>query len=190
MRSIQLITGALAVAATSALIGLGAAPGNAQLPDAHTPDAQTPDPMTPGVTHERGKLLECTGRAGTTPVRANIYQNRTYGNHLEVLVHDGTPDEAGVSREAATPYVVGHRVRATAKIDGKRVTISGTAKPTGKVKRVHEVVEDAGLRIVSKGTHKLLTPALTIRYGGRSGGLTCDHAFAFDLKVTKTSIGA
>jgi len=185
MRSIQLITGALAVAATSALIGLGAAPGNAQLPD-----AQTPDPMTPGVTHERGKLLECTGRAGTTPVRANIYQNQTYGNHLEVLVHDGTPDEAGVSREAATPFVVGHRVRATARINGQKVTISGTAKPTGKVKRVHDVVEDAGLRIVSKGTHKILQPVLTVSYDGRTGRLTCDNAFAFNLKVTKTSIGA
>ena len=123
MRSTQLITGALAVAATSALIGLGAAPGNAQL----SAD-QTPDPTTPGVTHESGKLLECTGDAGTTPVRANLYQNRTYGNHLEVLVDDGTPGEAGVSRKAATPFVVGHQVRATARISGKRVTISGTAQ--------------------------------------------------------------
>jgi hypothetical protein len=183
MRSTQLITGALAVAATSALIGLGAAPGNAQLPD-----GQTPDPMTLGVTHESGRLLECTGTAGTTPVRANLYQNRTYGNHLEILVHDGTPEEAGVSRESARPFIVGHQVRARASIKGRTVTISGTAKPTGKVERVHEVVEDAGLRIVSKGTHKLLRPVLTVRYAGRSGRLTCDQAFAFALKVTKTSL--
>jgi len=184
MRSTPLITGALAVAATSALIGLGAAPGNAQ-----TPDGQIPDPMTPGVTHERGTLLECTGTAGTTPGRANLYQNRTYGNHLEVLVHDGTPEEAGVSREAATPFVVGHRVRATAKIGGRKVTISGTATPTGKVERVHEVVDDGGLHIVSKGTHRLLAPVLTVTVGDRTGRLTCDGAFVFNLKVTKTSSG-
>lgn len=182
MRSTQLITGALAVAATSALIGLGAAPGNAQILD-----DQAPDPMTPGVTHERGKLLECTGTVGRTAVRANIYQNRTYGNHLEVLVHDGEPNEAGASRETAKPFVVGHQVRAKARIGGKKVTISGTAKPTGKVKRVHEVIDDAGLHIVSTGTHKLLRPALTVSYDGRSGRLTCDSAFAFNLKVTKTS---
>ena len=185
MRSTQLITGALAVAATSALIGLGAAPGNAQL----SAD-QTPDPSAPGVTHERGKLLECTGNAGTTPVRANLYQNRTYGNHLEVLLNDGTPGEAGVSHKAATPFVVGHQVRATARVSGKRVTISGTARPNGEVKRVHETVEDAGLRIVSKGTHRLLAPVLTVRYAGRTGRLSCDSAFAFQLKVTKTSIVA
>lgn len=185
MRSTQLITGALAVAATSALIGLGAAPGNAQLAD-----NRPPDPMTPGVTHESGKLLECTGNAGTTPVRANLYQSRTYGNHLEVLVDDGAPGEAGVSRKAATPFVIGHQVRATARISGKRVTISGTAGPTGEVKRVHETVEDAGLRIVSKGTHRLLAPILTVRYAGRTGRLSCDSAFAFHLNVTKTSIVA
>src|SRR6478609_4740548 len=112
MRSTQLIAGALAVAATSALIGLGAAPGDAQLPNPHVLSDRTPDPTAPGTTREIGKLLECTGTAGTTPVRANIYQNRTYGNHLEILVHDGTPEEAGVSREAAKPFVVGKKVRA------------------------------------------------------------------------------
>src|SRR3954453_7963223 len=142
----QLITGALAVAATSALIGLGTAPGNAQTLDPR------PDPMTPGVSHERGALLECTGTAGTIPVRANLYQNKTYGNYLEVLVHDGTAEEAGASRESATPYIAQGKVRAAARIDGKKMVITGTVKPTGEVKKVKEVVEDAGLRIVSTGT--------------------------------------
>jgi hypothetical protein len=178
----QLITGALAVAATSALIGLATAPGSAQTMDPR------PDPSAPGVTHERGALLECTGSAGTIPVRANLYQNKTYGNYLEVLVHDGTADEAGVSRESATPYLVKGKVRATARIDGAKIVIKGVAKPTGKVEKVHDVVEDAGLRIVSTGTHKLLKPVLTVSYDGRSGRLTCDNAFVFKLKVTKTSI--
>ncbi|GAA4718658.1 hypothetical protein [Nocardioides conyzicola] len=178
MRSTQLITGALAVAATSALIGLGTAPGI----------AQTPDPTAPGTSRETGKLLECTGAAGAIPVRANLYQNTTYGNFLEVLVHDGTPDEAGASREAAKPFVVKNKVRATARIAGEKLVITGTAKPTGEVRRVHDVVEDAGLRIVTTGKHKLLKPILKVSYAGRSGRLTCDNAFAFNLKVTKTSI--
>ncbi|KQW52977.1 hypothetical protein ASC77_01330 [Nocardioides sp. Root1257] len=178
----QLITGALAVAATSALIGLGTAPGSAQTLD------PKPDPMQPGTSREVGKVLECTGSAGRTPVRANLYQNKTYGNFLEVLVNDGRAGEAGASREAAKPFVVGTKVRAAARIDGTRIVIKGLARPTGEVKKVKEVVEDAGLRIVSAGTHRLLEPVLTVSYDGRTGRLTCDSAFAFNLKVTKTSI--
>ena len=174
----QLITGALAVAATSALVGLGAS----------TATAQTPDPMQPGTSREVGKLLECTGSAGSTPVRVNLYQNRTYGNFLEVLVNDGRPSEAGASRQAAKPFVVGTRVRAGARIDGARLLITGTARPTRTVEKVHDVVEDAGLRIVTTGTHRLLKPVLTVTYGTRTGALTCDNAFAFHLKVAKTSI--
>src|SRR3954465_11189067 len=71
----QLIMGALAVAATSALVRRGTAPGSAQTMDPR------PDPSAPGVTHERGALMECTGSAGTIPVRANLCQNKTYGNY-------------------------------------------------------------------------------------------------------------
>ena len=178
MRSTQLIPGALAVAATSALIGLGAAPGNAQIPDS----------MQPGTTRERGALIECTGHAGKTKVLANVYQNRTYGNYLEITVNDGTPAEVSRTTESRTKFVTGKKVRATTRIGGKKLVIAGTAKQTGKVRKVNEVVEDAGYRIVSKGTHKLLKPVLTVTYGGRTGRLSCDNAFLFDLKVTKTPI--
>src|SRR4051794_11296036 len=76
----QLLAGALAVAATSALGG----------PAADAASARTPDRTTLNPTREVGTLLECTGTAGDVPVRANIYQNRTHGNVLELLVNDGT----------------------------------------------------------------------------------------------------
>lgn len=175
----QLLTGTLAVAATSALIGLSAGAAS----------SQAPDPMAEGTTHERGTLIECTGTVGETPVRANIYQNRTFGNYLEMLVNDGTPDEHGISRESTKPYVTGTRVRVSGKVGGHRLTITGTAKPTGETKRIREVIpNDAGMRIVSVGTHKLLAPVLTASYDGESATLTCDNAFRFRLKVTKTSI--
>ncbi|MBA2952675.1 hypothetical protein GON03_21875 [Nocardioides sp. MAH-18] len=178
MRS-QLLTGALAVAATSALVGLGAG----------TASAQSPDPMTEGTSHERGTLIECTGTVGDTPVRANIYQNRTFGNFLELLVADGTPDEAGASLEKKKPFVTGTKVRAAAKVGGHRLTITGTAKPTGETEHIREVIpNDGGLRIVTTGTHLLLAPVLTATYDGETGALTCDNAFRFRLKVTKTSI--
>ena len=178
MRSTQLITGALAVAATSALIGLGTAPGNAQIPDS----------MQPGTARERGALIECTGHAGKTEVLANLYQNRTYGNYVEVTVNDGTPGEVSRTIESRAKLINGQKFRASSRIGGKKLVIAGTAKQTGKTRKVNEVVEDAGYRIVSKGTHKLLKPVLTVTYGGRSGVLSCDNAFLFDLKVTKTAM--
>jgi hypothetical protein len=183
MHSTQLITGALAVAATSALIGLGAAPGNAQTLD------RTPDPMQPGVTVERGLLIACTGDLDGRPVRVNLYENRTYGNYFEAQLGEGLgSDEVGVSRQVKKPFVRDGRVRGAARLDGQRLRVTGTATTTKKVTPVREVIEDAGLRIVSKGTHTRLRNDLVVRYGNRSTVLTCSDAFAFRLKVTKTSI--
>lgn len=178
MRSTQLITGALAVAASSALIGLGAAPGNAQIPD----------PMTPGVTHESGILIACTGDLGKQPVRVNLYQNRTYGNFLEIQLGEGIGEETGVSRQVAKPFLAKGQVHARAKLAHQVATVRGTAVKTTKVTPVREVVEDAGLRIVSKGTHTRLRDDLTFSYGQRSTPLECSDAFVYRLKVTKTSM--
>jgi hypothetical protein len=183
MRNTRLITGALAVAASSALIGLGTAPGNAQ-----TLDDQLPDPMTPGVTHESGIVIACTGDLGTRPVRVNLYENRTYGNYLEVQLGEGLgSDEVGVSRQVERPFVRSSKVRAAARLAGTKLTIGGTAVRTAKVKPVREVVDDAGLRVVSKGTHTRLRTDLTFTYGRRTAPLDCADAFAYRLKVTKTS---
>ena len=171
----QLLTGALAVAATSALIGLGA-------------DTAQAAPTT--TSRARGTLIECTGTAGDVPVRANIYQSKAEGSYLELLVHDGVRGkEAGAGRHQRKQFVTGSTVRATAKVGGHRMVITGTAKPTGEIKRIREVIpNDGGMRVVSTGTHRLLAPVLTVSYGGETGTLTCDNAFRFKLKVTKTSI--
>ena len=176
----QLFTGALAVAATTALVGLGA----------DTASARTADSMQDGTSRERGTLIECVGKAGSVPVRANIYQNKTYGNHLELLVHDGVKGkEAAAGLEKRKPFVTGTKVRAAGKVGGHRMVITGTAAPTGEVKKIREVIpNDGGTRIVSRGTHALLAPLLTVSYNGKTGELTCDNAFRFDLKVTKTSL--
>jgi len=191
MRSTQLITGALAVVATSALVGLAAAPTDAKpaQPDHTSAVQERVVAKAPGVTRERGVLLECRGTLGERQVIVNLYENRTHGNFLEIQVGEGGgADEVGVSRESDRRFVRGTKVRAGAKLAGKKATITGTAKPTGKVKKVHEVVEDAGERIVSTGTHRLLKPRVTFTYDGESTKLTCDPAFIYKLKVTKTSI--
>ncbi|WP_028644339.1 hypothetical protein [Nocardioides sp. URHA0020] len=179
MRTTRLISGVLAASATSALIGLGTAPAH----------AQTPDPSQPGVTHERGIVLGCTGRLGQRAVLANLYENRTYGNFLEIQVGEGDgAGEVNVSRQVAKRFVVKGRVRAHAVLAHHRVAVRGTAVRTSHVTPVHEVVEDAGLRIVSDGTHTRLRTKLTLIYGKRATKLACSDAFVYDLTVTKTSL--
>src|SRR6478609_125941 len=182
MRSTQLITGALAVAATSALIGLGAAPANAQILDAR------PDPMTPGVTHERGVMFDCTGTLGKQPVIVNLYENRTYGTFLEAQYGEGDRHEVSIAKQVRRPFLHDGVVRARVRLAGKPLTVRGTAAPTRKVTKIHEVVEDAGLRILTEGTHRRFAHDLTVAYRGRSSALACDPAVAFRLKVTKTSM--
>lgn len=199
MRSTQLITGALAVVATFALVGLGAAPTGASTTEVDSTKSSTVQSSTadqapvaakkPGVTKERGILLECTGALGDRGVIVNIYENRTHGNFLEVQVGEGGgADEVGVSVESKSRFLKGKKVRATTKLDGKKAVIAGTAKRTKKVKHIHEVVEDAGERIVSDGTHRMLKPRLTFKLGKQSTPLSCDTAFAYKLTVTRTPI--
>ncbi|MDF1602537.1 hypothetical protein [Nocardioides sp. YIM 152315] len=167
----QLIPGALAVVATSALVGLGTT----------TASART-------TTHEVGTVIECAGHAGKVPVRVNLYESKTHGNTLEVLVHDGTGREAGRTVETRKPFVVGEDVLARTRVGGKRVRFHGTTEPTGEVKRIRRVEEDAGQRIVTNGTHTILDPKIVAVYAGKQGRLTCDHAFDFDQLVRRTSL--
>ena len=53
---------------------------------------------------------------------------------------------------------------------------------------MHDVIEDAGERIVVRGTHAILDPKIVARYAGTQGRLTCDNAFDFDLRVSTTSM--
>ena len=172
----QLLTGALAVVATSALVGLGTTTATARVAPA------------PEKTREVGTLIECAGYVGKVPVRVNLYENDTYGNTLEVLLHDGTRREVGRSVDTKKPFVVGEDVLARTRVGGRPIRIHGTTEPTGEVKRVHDVIEDAGERIVVRGTHTILDPKIVARYAGKQGRLTCDNAFDFDLRVTKTSL--
>ncbi|MBB6625757.1 hypothetical protein H5V45_00355 [Nocardioides sp. KIGAM211] len=163
----QLITGSLAVVATSALIGLGAAPAHA---------ATTTET-------ERGHLVECTGTIHGKDVYASVYENETYGNVFQLVV-----GEKGTSREAAKPFLDGSDVRAVLTLAGKKAVVKGTADRVGKKLPVHEEMDDAGQHITVDGFHKRLATDLTLRWGSRTVPLDCDNAFRYVLEVTKTDI--
>ena len=159
-----MITGALAVVATTALMG-------------GTATAQEPT-----TTRERGIVIECTGTLGAREVWTSIYENNTVKNVVQVVVGD---DGLGAIRETADPFKVGRDVRATLKLAGKRVVIDGTARVVGKKTAVHEEHDDAGQHITVDGTHRRIVSDLTMSWKKRTVPLTCDDAFAYDLQVTK-----
>ena len=169
MRSTMLITGALAVAATSSLIGLGTA-------------AYAGEPTT---TNEKGILLECSGTWRGEDVYASVYENNTYGNTVQIVIADG--DVAGGGRETMKAFKDGRDVRAVMKLKGKRAVIEGTARAVGKKTTVHEEYDDAGQQITIDGTHRRLANDLTLSWKGTTVPLDCDNAFVYDLQVTKES---
>lgn len=168
MRSIQLITGALAVVATSSLIGLGSAAA-----------------VEPTTTHERGTVLECVGTWHGRQVYTLVYENSNAGNSVQVVIDDG---EYGAGRDTKRAFVDGRDVRATIKLDGDRAVVAGTARKVGKPTKVHEVIEDAGQTIESNGRHRRLAADLTLTWRGTTVPLDCAGSFAYQLSVTRSPI--
>lgn len=173
MPSTQPTTGAvagLAVIAASALIGLGtAAPAHA---------------ATTTTTREVGNLLECTGTWKGRDVYASLYENRTYGNTIQILIGDGD-HQVGGSRNPEGELLEAGQVHGSLKIGRKRAVIDGTAHRVGKKVAVHEEHDDAGQHITVDGFHRRLANDLTLAWRSRTVPLACGNAFHYDLQVTK-----
>jgi len=169
MRSIQLITGALAVFASSSLIGLGGAAYAGE----------------PTITTETGTVLECSGTWKGEHVYASLYENSNAGNVMQVVIADG--DVAGGGRETTEAFKDGRQVRGVMQLNGKRAVIEGTAKVVGKKTAVHEEHDDAGQHITVDGTHRRLAADLEFTWKGTTVPLDCAESFVYDLQVTRES---
>ena len=162
----------------AAALTIGSAPATAMQAD--EPGAST--------THrERGIVLECRGDLDGTAVYTSLYENDVYGNWFQVVL--GDPDAGnGRSRTVKRAILEDGKVRASIKLDGAKAVVRGTASKVGKKKPVHEELDDAGYFIVNHGTHRRLRNDLAFEYDGKATRLTCDPAFAYNLKVTRTPI--
>ena len=140
------------------------------------------------TTHrERGIVMECTGEADGLQAYASLYENDRFGNYVQVVL--GDPDAGnGVNKLVKRKLLEDGVVRATVTIDGAKAKIRGTASRVGKKKHVHEELDDAGYHVVSDGTHRRLRNDLAFEYDGMATRLSCDPAFAYNLRVTKTPI--
>lgn len=167
------------IAATfaTAALALGQSPATALAADGAT------------KTHrERGIVMECRGDLGGAAVYASLYENDRYGNVLQVVL--GDPDDGnGRSKRVKRPILADGKVRASITIDGAKARIRGTAAKVGRKRAVHEELDDAGYHVVNQGTHRRLRSDLVLAYRGDVVDLSCDPAFAYALKVTRTPIG-
>ena len=171
MRSSQLITGVLAVVATTVPSGLGVA-------------AQASEPTT---THERGIVVECTGTVHGRDVFASLYENDTFGNTLQIVIGDDG-DQVGGSRPDADGFRTGRTVRGAMSVDGNRAFVAGTARRVGHRTTVDETYDDAGQLVTTTGFHRRLATEVTITWRHRTAPLDCDPAFRYDLTVVKQPI--
>jgi hypothetical protein len=173
MRTIHSTSGALAVLATSALIGLGAAgPANAG---------------TTTTTNERGNVIECTGTINDRAVYVSVYENNTYANVIQVVIGDDE-DQVGSSREVADGFIDHKRVHGSLKVGQKRAVVTGRASRFGPKIPVHDQYDDAGQLITVDGIHRRLRTDLQLTWGRAAAPLTCDTAFFYNLQVTKEDI--
>lgn len=178
MRSTTHLTGALAVLATTGLLGLGGA--------AHATASDTARTGDPSTTHERGIVVECTGGIRGRHVYTSVYENNRYGNEIQLLL--GTGDHrVGGSRTDDDGFRHGHRVRAAIRVAGHRAVVTGTARQVGDRIPVSEEHDDAGQHITVTGFHHSLDTDLTLTWRGAAAPLTCATAFAYRLTVTRES---
>ena len=141
----------------------------------------TSSPATAATTTvEKGVVIECTGLLDGQDVYVSLYENNRYTNVVQVNV-----GEDGASREVRDIVRAG-RVRAAVAVDGDTARVTGTVKVTGQPTRVHEEIDDAGQHIVSDGTHRAISTRLRVAFRGERTRLTCDNAFRYRLRVTKT----
>lgn len=140
------------------------------------------------TTHERGDVLECHGRWKAYRVLVTVYENDVYGNHLQMVLRDGTKILGG-GGETDRNLVRGDRVSASMPLEGEhRGRVRGDAVLQPGKEPVHEEFDDAGQHVVIDGWHKQRTTDLTFAYRGTAKPLTCETAFRYDLTTEKTDI--
>lgn len=140
------------------------------------------------LEQQRGIVLEGTADLDGLPVMISLYENSAYGNSLQVVVGDPEAEGDIGYVEQAEPFVTDGVLDATVTVGGDALVLHGTVTRTGRLERLTEPVQDNGEQLVTKGTHQTLTVDATVGYAGKSGQVTPDTAFAYDLEVRRVTL--
>lgn len=145
-----------------------------------------------GVTRERGHAVVCQAERDGTQVSLELYENSAFGTHVSLSVEaDGTQYGGGgpVERGLFDRGVIsGHVAYSELEEDGAEQRIArvqGSYEASGPRVRVREVHPEPWGEVVTKGWRTPLAAEVTVDVLGRPMRLTCDEAFAFDLRVKR-----
>lgn len=172
-----------------ALVGALAAALFAATPAA----ASTPDAAGPYTwTVEKGHVLACAGEEGELRVDVELYENSAFGTHVQVSVRTaeaeyvrGGETDGGLFDNGTISRRLAVESQDEAAGSSQTVLISGSYAPGGPRQWVREVYDEPWGQVVSKGWKTPLSVAVTANALGQQVDLTCETAFAYDLKVRR-----
>lgn len=173
----------LAVPGALATVLLAATPAVAATPDAAGPYTWTV---------EKGHVLACAGEGGGVRVGVELYENSAFGTHAQVSVQTaeteylrGGETDGGLFDNGTISRRLAVESQDEAAGSSQTVLISGSYAPGGPRQWVREVYDEPWGQVVSKGWKTPLSVAVTVNALGQQVDLTCETAFAYDLKVRR-----
>lgn len=149
--------------------------------------SSTPDKDRPKLTTvtERGVVLEGSGTWRGNAVKVFVYENRKYGNSLEILIGDPDGKHTMGTGQGRDAYVIDGVLHVGLDIDGDLAVVKGTVTESGEPVPVTETAPDGEL-ISATGTHTPLLVDATFEYRGEIIVLSFAKAFKYDLKSTRS----
>ncbi|UOB15333.1 hypothetical protein MQE23_42590 [Streptomyces sp. HP-A2021] len=141
---------------------------------------------------EKGHLLACAGEEGGVRVSIDLYENSAFGTHAQVSVQTaqteylrGGETDGGLFNNGTISRRLVIEPQEETAGSSQTVLINGSYAPTGPRQWVHEVYDEPWGRVVSKGWKTPLSAAVAVNALGHQVDLTCEAAFAYDLKVRR-----
>jgi hypothetical protein len=150
---------------------------------------------------EVGNLADlCSGAGDGYTATVNLFQSSAAGGVVVAEAFIETPDGSTLQStgftdgdlifdDDGTIDVVITLVDEITQESAGSATVSGTYTVSGESTRVHEVINEGEVIVVSVGTHTPLSVELTLEYAEATIPLECENAFSFDLLVVRNRIG-
>ena len=149
-----------------------------------TPNAPDKDRPKVKTATERGIVLEGSGTWRGNAVKVSVYENRKYGNSLEILIGDPDGKHTMGTGQGRDAYVIDGVLNVGLDIDGDLAVVKGSVTRSGEPVPVTEAAPDGEL-ISAAGTHTPLLVEATFEYRGETVVLSFAKAFKYELESTR-----
>ena len=184
----SVLAGALTLGAVQMAAGDSGSPNertNATSPRSARVATDVDQPTTKTV-RERGIVLQGSGTWRGQLVEIFVYENRFYGNSLQIVIGDRAGEPAIGGGEGRDAYVIDGVLNVGLEVDGDLAVVKGSVTPKGVPQRVTEPTPDGEL-VASRGKHTPLSVKATFQYRGETVDLKFAKAFEYALKSKRSA---